>query len=60
MDWRISLRQFMDVMTPQGGLSNALKLEILGRALDPTNKSILQEHRESGRTSKNFMQFLDA
>ena len=49
MDWKIALNQFMELMSPaQGGLSNAMKLEILNRALDPTNRIILQAHRDNG------------
>jgi hypothetical protein len=60
MDWKIALNQFMELMSPaQGGLSNAMKLEILNRALDPTNRNILQAHRENGGSYEHFMQSLD-
>jgi hypothetical protein len=61
MDWRIGLRQFMDLVAPdRGTLTDAVKLEVLNRALDGTNRSIPRAHREKGGGFEEFMQTLDS
>jgi hypothetical protein len=59
IDWKINIRQCLDVLGDQGKLPNAMKLELLSRALDPDNKNILQAHREKGGGYEEFMKSID-
>ena len=59
-DWRIGIRQFAGLLASEGGvLPDAFKLEMLNKALDETNRTILQTHRERGGTFEGFMMELD-
>ena len=60
VDWRIAIRQFMGLLASEGGmLPEAIKLEVLKKALDETNRNILQTFRERGGNFEGFMQELD-
>ena len=49
VEWIIAIRQFTGMLASEGGvLPEALKLEVLNKALDETNRSILQTFREGG------------
>ena len=60
VDWRIAIRQFTGLLASEGGgLPEAIKLEVLNKALDETNRSMLQTFRERGGNFEGFMAELD-
>jgi hypothetical protein len=60
MDWKVNFKQYVELLSMErGSLPDAVKLEVLSRALDNSNRTILQAHREGGGDFDSFVQILD-
>ena len=60
LEWRVQIRRFLEIASMEkGNLPEAIKMELLARALDAKNKNILTAHQEKGKSFEEFLKVLD-
>ena len=60
LEWRVQIRRFLEIASMEkGNLPEAIKMELLARALDTKNRNILVAHQEKGKSFEEFLKVLD-